>query len=160
MRKTVTIITLSITAMLFIMSTSLKKETFYSAFKSSDRTKIENGIKALKTENSSTKKDAYLGALTMKSADFKKVPKIKIDVFKEGHKLFESALEKDPNNTEYHFMRLAIQENCPKILKYNTNIEEDKNIVVKNYNSLDSMLKKFILDYSKKSTHLSPEDFK
>jgi len=37
-------------------------------------------------------------------------------------------------------------------------MEEDKDLILKNYKSLNSSLKALILDYSEKSTHLSKEE--
>lgn len=84
----------------------------------------------------------------------------KIATFKAGGKLLESAIQSDPNNAEYRFIRLTIQEHAPKILKYNKNIEEDKVLILKGYKKMDSKTRAYVLDYAKQSDILSAKDFK
>ena len=61
----------------------------------------------------------------------------------------------DIKNIIYRFLRFVIQENCPKILKYNTQIRTDSNIIRQNYKSLDKITKEFVRDYAKKSEVLN-----
>jgi len=65
----------------------------------------------------------------------------------------------DNDNTEYHFLRLAIEENAPKIVKYHADIENDKLFVQKNFKNLPRSVQHAILDYCKKSKVLHTEDF-
>jgi hypothetical protein len=65
----------------------------------------------------------------------------------------------EPENTEYHFLRLAIEEHAPKIVKYHNDIEADKAIVKKNFKELSPAVQHAILDYCKKSKVLHAEDF-
>ena len=69
--------------------------------------------------------------------------------FKEGVKWIESAVKSKPDNIEIRMIRLGVQENTPKIAKYNTNIQEDKNFIIEHYNdesgSLAAYIKNFIL---------------
>lgn len=103
--------------------------------------------------------NARKGALMMKKSQFYRVPKDKLDLFKKGRLKLESEIEKDHNNVEYRFLRLAVQENCPKILKYNDNIQEDKTIIIAKFYKASKELQNVILDYAKTSTVISPEDF-
>jgi hypothetical protein len=104
-------------------------------------------------------KEGYEGVLLMKKAGLVSRPKKKLDLFKEGRIKLETAILADNNNTEFHFLRLAIEEHAPKIVKYHADIETDKQIVVKNYKNLSQPVQHAILDYCKKSQVLHTEDF-
>ena len=161
MKKNLVIFPASLLALLFIMATTIKKESFYSAYKSSDETTLNNCITTLKKESNTATRNAYLGALTMKSAEHKFSPISKLSAFNQGKELLESAILSEPNNAEFRFIRLSIQENCPGILGYSSNISTDKTMLIKKYALLDSYVKKFILNYATSaSTNLSKTDFK
>ena len=144
----------------FIVNKPANKLEFYNTFKSDDKSVIEKGIEQLKSIKTSTLNNAYLGALTMKSAQFPSTPKEKIAVFKEGKILLEASITKEPKNGEFRFLRLAMQEKSPKILHYTGNIEEDKKILIESYESLDIIVKKVIKKYAEESTVISTSDFK
>lgn len=144
----------------FLASKPINKLEFYNSFKSNDKATIEKGIEQIKNGTSTTLKSAYLGALTMKSAQFPATPKEKIAIFKEGKALLESSIAKEPKNGEFRFLRLAMQEKSPKILHYTGNIEEDKKILFETYESLELIVKKVIKKYAEESTILSTSDFK
>jgi hypothetical protein len=133
--------------------------TFYNALYSDSLEIVENALGELDKEKSTTTVDAYKGGLTMKKSDYLKSAAKKIETFKVGHKLLESAIKKEPNNAEYRFIRLSIQEHAPKILKYNKNMEEDKVLVLKGYAKMSSKTRAYILDYAKQSIILSAKDF-
>lgn len=154
------LITLLFISLYITGSNSINKLDFYNTFKSDEKSVIEKGIKQIKEVNSSNLKNAYLGALVMKSAQFPSTPKEKIAVFKEGKELLETAISKEPKNGEFRFLRLATQEKSPKVLKYNGNIEEDKKILLSTYNSLEFTVKKVVKKYAEESTVISPSDFK
>ena len=151
---------------IFLLSASLispallDKLGFYKAFESNSKDKIENKLTGLGKLKPSTSKDAYIGALTMKQSQFMDTPKEKVAVFKEGRLLLEKAIEKDPKNGEYRFLRFAIQENVPKILKYANNIDEDLELIIRSYKSMDPTLKKVIKEYAKQSDNLPSERLK
>lgn len=97
-----------------------------------------------------TKKDklifiAYKGAsITLKGKYSKKI-KEKISYFKEGIVWVEYAISKAPEDIEIRLIRLSIQENTPRILKYKKNIQEDKQVIIENYNSISSSkLKEYV----------------
>jgi len=48
---------------------------------------------------------------------------------KDGIRWVEKAIKKDPKNVEIRLIRLSIQENLPKMFKYNSNIETDKEFI-------------------------------
>lgn len=153
------LISLLFISLYFAGSNSINKLEFYNAFKSNEKSTIEKGIQQVKEVNYSNLRNAYLGALMMKSAQFSETPKEKIAVFKEGKEFLETSISKEPKNGEFRFLRLAIQEKSPKILKYNGNIEEDKKILLSTYNALEFTVKKVVKKYAEESTVISPNDF-
>ena len=135
------------------------KPDVYDALKSGSAKKIDKALESLGTEDADAATNAYRGALLMKKADLEKGPKNKLDTFKEGKELLENAIEQDASNVEYRFLRLLIQENAPKILNYNDKMEEDKSIIIENYEQLDAGLKEHIQNYVERSSVLNKTDF-
>ena len=92
---------------------------------------------------------AYKGAsIVMFTKYIKKMPDKKTN-FKEGVKWIESAVKSKPDNIEIRMIRLGVQENTPKVAKYNTHIQEDKKYIIAHYNdesgSFQEYIKNFIL---------------
>lgn len=129
------------------------KSDIYQLLKSNDLTAINNKIKELSISNSKLN-NAYQGALMMKKAGLIKQGKEKIEIFKKGAVLLETELRNDPKNVEFRLLRLIIQENAPKVVKYHKNIQEDVSFIKSNYGSCNAQLKKIISDYSKSSARL------
>jgi len=140
-----------------ICGSKLDKANFYEVFESESKTKIEKKISSLSKLDDSTIKTAYIGALTMKKSAYEKSLKEKTMVFSKGKDMLEKAINKESRNAEFRFLRLAIQEHCPKILKYNSDISEDVALINQTYSSLGSVLQKVIHDYSKESEYLSAD---
>ncbi len=134
------------------------REAFYMVMASG---KMEDINEELTLLNSATinEKEAYLGALLMRKAGIVKIPKEKLKFFKKGRIKLETALLKDSSNGEYHFLRLAIQEHAPEIVKYRTEIETDKQYIKRSFKNLSSAVQQAIIDYSKNSKILHPQDF-
>ncbi len=95
---------------------------------------------------------AYKGAaIALKSKfTFEKIKKKKL--FIEAVTLIENSVKADPNNAEIRLVRLSIQENTPKFLKYKANIEEDKKIILTSYDKQSKELKEYIKIYIGQST--------
>ncbi len=69
----------------------------------------------------------------------------KMSHFNEGKKIMDNAVLKDPKNVEIRLMRLSTQENAPKILGYTKNIEEDKKVIISEYQNIkDEDLKIYV----------------
>ncbi len=100
-----------------------------------------------------TKKDdkrlvAYKGAAIALAARYLKGAKQKSETFKSGVELVEFAINKKPLDMEVRFVRLSIQQNSPKFLGYNKEIEGDKNYILTNYNTIRSKeFKKYLGSY-------------
>jgi len=99
---------------------------------------------------------AYKGGLSTIMAKHSKGIKDKKTFFKEGVALLEQAVEKDPNNIEIRCIRLGVQENSPKFLRYNGQIEGDKAFIIENYSSETSQeIKAFVKGYVQLSDSFS-----
>jgi len=138
----------------------IDKSNFYEALESNSESVISEKIAALEKLNSSKDKDAYIGALTMKRAKFMKTPKEKATIFRAGRDMLENSINKAPNNAEYRFLRLIIQENSPKILKYNHDIQKDVEIINNAFHSFDTTLKRVVKNYAAESKNLSVDMLK
>lgn len=98
-------------------------------------------------------------ALTLKakfSTDFSQKKKL----FTEGASLLEETLKKDASNAEIRMIRLSIQENAPKIVKYSDKKEEDKAFLLKNYNKQNSEVQFVLKQFVKQSASFTDEERK
>ncbi len=129
---------------------SFSKPAYYSAMASESAEEINSQLATIKSTPIAGK-DAYEGALMMKKASFLKTAKEKLNAFKSGRNKLENAIAKDKDNLEYRFLRLIIQENAPKALKYKNEITEDSQLLKTHYKSLPAYLQQAIVDYSKTS---------
>ncbi|MCB9251762.1 MAG: hypothetical protein H6605_04805 [Flavobacteriales bacterium] len=154
-RSSVTFYILIFSSCLFFNFTvkSVDKVRFFNAFSSTNATVVKKELEHLKNL-SFVEKEAYTGALMMKMAGLEGGVTEKLKNFTEGKKKLENGITKDKNNIEYRFLRIVIQENCPIFLNYSSNVEEDARFIKNNFNSLESELKKFVLDYKPKSENL------
>ena len=120
---------------------SLDVSTVRNAYKEAaqDSSKIEAFSKLLTnvSKNDDVALVAYKGAAIALLARNEKRIKDKKDLFVEGISYVEYAIEKAPNNIEVRFIRLGIQENTPKILKYKGDIEEDKQFILKQFKNIN-----------------------
>ncbi|MCB0436958.1 MAG: hypothetical protein KDD08_12965 [Mangrovimonas sp.] len=147
-------LTIHIIALWFLPAQDL--ETLRNAYKEAgqDDSKIET-FEALVNNVSKEDNTVLVGykaaALTLK-AKLEKTIKSKKSTFIEGRDLLEYAINKTPDNVELRFIRLGIQENTPKILKYKDKIETDKAFLLEHYNAIASQdLKNHITSYIKQS---------
>jgi len=135
-----------------------EKAEFYDVMKSGTLETITDQLEAVKAAPEK-EREGYEGALLMKKAGLLKKAKERLAFFKQGRIKLETALLADPENTEFHFLRLAIEEHAPKIVKYHSDIERDKAIVIKNFKSQSPAVRHAILDYCENSKVLHKEDF-
>lgn len=135
----------------------LDKAAFYEIM---DRGKLDEVDQEIDIVNNASlpEKDGYVGALLMRKADLQKLPSQRLRSFKAGRIKFDPAIAAYPDNVEFHFLRLAIQEHAPKIVKYNKDIEADKKIIIKGFKNLAPVVQHAIIDYTKKSKVLSASD--
>ncbi len=111
-----------------------------------------------------TKKDdqrfvAYKGAVTALTAKYIKGAKLKGEVFKDGVNWIEYAVAQNSSDIEIRFVRLSIQQNSPKFLKYNDDIEVDKKFILKNFNQIKSTeLKEYLKGYILESENFTEDE--
>lgn len=94
---------------------------------------------------------AYKGAALALQSKYVGTKESKRDNFTKGVGLIENAIKQEPNNLELRIIRLSIQENTPKMMKYKMNLNEDKNLILKLYDTQNSEIKQFIKSYAKTS---------
>ncbi len=133
------------------------KATYYAAMDSGDIDAINKEISVV-TYLSFAGKDGYEGALLMRKAGLLVHPPEKLHFFKIGRIKLESALMNDKDNAEFHFLRFAIQEHAPNIVKYHNDLYTDKEFIKKNYKDLSPVVQRAIKDYTRKSKLLTTED--
>ncbi len=132
------------------------RQDYKNAVKSKEIAVLLNKKLAKVTKGNNKTLVAYKGATLTLLSKQQKAIKNKKPFFKNGVSLIEYAIKKEPNNIEIRFIRLSIQQNIPKFLKYNKHITEDKKFVLSKLKSIKSTsLKKYILDYINYSKHFS-----
>jgi len=134
------------------------KEEFYNVMSKGDANAIDNELVVV-TGYATINKEGYEGALLLRKAGLISGPRKKLDLFKAGRIKLETAIINNPDNVENHFLRLAIEEHAPKIVKYHADIEADKAIVKREFKNLSPVVQHAILDYCKNSKVLHTEDF-
>jgi hypothetical protein len=137
-----------------LLLSGFSKSECIKALQGKDAKAIQKLITSIEQSSASSDRTAYLGALTMKSASLKETPKEKMEVFKKGKDLLEKAITTNKKNTEYRFLRLMIQENAPKIVKYSSNIKEDATWIKEHYTNCSSEIIQAIKNYAAQSVVL------
>lgn len=143
-----------VTVLTFNAQAQLDRKAIYNALASDSKEIVQKQLDGIINMKESSEVKAFKGALQMKAAQFQKTPKDKMSMFSIGKKLLESEIKSNDGNAEYRFLRLLIQENAPKQLKYNGNIEEDVVSIVSGYSKLKESTKAAIESYAKKSASL------
>ncbi len=129
---------------------SFDNSAFYKVLKSGNAAEIDAQIKIVR-ESVIPEKEAYEGTLLMKRSEGLDKAKDRLSMFKTGSSKLESSILKDSDNTEYRFLRLIIQEHAPRVVRYRKELEEDRKLIKRNFNSLSSFLQQIIIDYCKNS---------
>jgi hypothetical protein len=148
------LIFLSLTVFTFNASAQLDRKAIYSALASDSKELVQKQLDGLQGAKESSEVKAFKGALQMKAAQFQKTAKDKMTLFNAGKKVLESEIKSNDGNVEYRFLRLLIQENAPKQLKYNGNIDEDVAAIIAGYSKLKESTKTAVESYAKKSASL------
>ena len=145
---------LLLTFLLFFAST-FSKSDYFDAIAGNDQTTMSSMLSKVQKATVNTDQKAYLGAIKMRASAFKKSPKEKLASFKSGQKMLESVITANQKNVEYRFLRLIVQENAPKVLKYNAKIKEDAKLIKAGYQKVAPSVKQAIVSYAKKSVNLN-----
>ena len=142
---------------------SLNIETVRTSYKAAaqDKTKVEafhRSLSEIDTDVNSVLA-AYKGASIALMAKQAKSIKDKKDGFINGVSYIEQAIERAPNNIEIRFVRLSIQENSPKILRYKANLDEDKQFIMAQFKFIKyTHLKNYLKDYISHSKVFTDEE--
>ncbi len=83
---------------------------------------------------------AYKGASDALKAKNLYNPLSKWHYVAEADKAFGKAIFLDKENIEIRFLRFSIEWNLPRLLGYSTHLEEDKNIILKNFEIQNNLL--------------------
>ena len=137
-----------------VFNEQIDKTAFYVAMTSVNLADINKELAVLSDND-----QGYMGAMLIRKAGAVARPAEKLKLFKAGRVKLETALLNDPGNTEFHFLRLSIQERAPKIVKYKANLEADKAFVIKHFSELSLVVQQAVKEYSKNSKILKPSDF-
>lgn len=101
---------------------------------------------------------AYKGASIIIISKFEKKLSDKMKGVKQGIKLIEFAIGAESSNIEIHLIRLSIQENLPKIAKYNKNKKEDKIFLLSHYKEQPNSLKEYVKSFILQSKSFSEQE--
>lgn len=129
---------------------SFTRAVFYKSYADNSLFSTDNIINMM-YDSTFREKEAYMGAVLMKKAGIVVNQVDKLSLFNQGHEKLEHAIQIDPSNAEYRFLRITIQENAPNMPGYNKNLDEDAEIVHARYETLPEEVKQAIADYSLKS---------
>src|SRR5690606_1373192 len=100
----------------------------------------------------------YKGASQVLKARFEKDRARKKEFVSRGIKEIEESVRVAPTKIEIRLVRLAIQENSPKILKYKGAMEEDKQMILSNFESQSSAVKTIIRQYVAQSDYFTQSE--
>lgn len=108
---------------------------------------LEN-LKLLRKYANSSVEKGYLAAYQIFMAKHTFNPLKKMSHFNKGKDDLEQLIANEPDDVELRYIRLCIQFYSPKILGYQSNIEEDKLYVMNNLYKLKDMdTRRLIYDY-------------
>lgn len=111
------------------------------------------------TKEDNTVLVAYKGAVSALSAKYTRDNTTRKNLFKSGVSLLEFAISQKPENIEIRCLRLSIQENSPKFLKYRSNIQEDKTFILNQYEKTNSKaIRDFVKSYVLQSPGFNTEE--
>lgn len=148
-----------LTILLFLPVSSLDsiREAYFSGAKTEESALAFNAMMGESRLVTNTHK-AYYGASLALKAKYGQNVKEKKEFFIEAVDYIESAVNADPENIEIRLIRLSVQENSPRIVKYKTNMDEDKTLIIQNYSVQTSAVKKCIRDYVANSEFFTIEE--
>ena len=116
--------------------------------------KIEKLLKELQNlENPSALLVAYRAACESMMAQFSWNPYTKLAQVNKSFDLFEKAIKGDFQHAEIRFLRFSVQHNVPDFLRKNREFEEDKDVLVENFEKadFDTEFRAFLIGYLKDS---------
>tara|TARA_R110000787_G_scaffold183014_3_gene295027 strand:- start:17021 stop:17509 length:489 start_codon:yes stop_codon:yes gene_type:complete len=146
---------------LFSPSLTKVREDYKNAFNSKEVTLQLNKDLAEVKKTDENLLVAYKGAVLTLMAKHSKITKEKKIFFKEGATLINFAINEQPTNVEMRCIRLGVQENTPKLLKYRANKTEDKQLIKDQFENIKSNdVKKYVRGFIMQSKSFSDEEKK
>ncbi len=135
------------------------REDYKNAFNNKDVTlQLNENLAAVKKTDNKVLV-AYKGAVLALMAKHSKNTKDKKSFFKEGATLIDFAILEQPTNVEMRCIRLGVQENTPKLLKYRANKSEDKQLIIDHFDTINSKdIKKYVRGFIMQSKSFSEEE--
>lgn len=135
------------------------RELYYqAAINENAATKFMNTLDKMDVNSNAVLK-GYKGMAYMIQANYSWNPYSKLRNFVKGKALLEEAIQKDSRNVELRFLRYCVQSNAPFFLGYRDNLQADKAMILKNWESLpDADLKQRIKEYMSDSDACSPKE--
>lgn len=125
----------------------------------SDKELCKSMISELEKKDVQPTELAYLGAFQAVWANHVLNPISKLSSFKKGKNNIEKAIRQNPNETEIRFIRLSIQYSIPKFLGYKSDIDTDKDFILKNFKNIENPnLKKLIRDFFEGSDLITKDE--
>ncbi|PIB37860.1 hypothetical protein [Maribacter sp. 4G9] len=136
---------------LFFIHIEEVRKLYPEAIEDTSKTDNLNELLATITLENNAVLYCYKGAVFTLKAKHAKTVKDKKEFFQEGVAIIEAAVASNPENIELRFIRLSVQENAPKIVKYRDAMEADKNFILQHFSelkggSLKNMIQKYIKD--------------
>jgi hypothetical protein len=101
---------------------------------------------------------AYFGAAIALKAKYGGNIREKREFFEQAVEHIEAAIQADSNNPEIRLIRLSVQENSPRIVKYKDNMDEDKAFILEHFASQSTAVKRCIRDYVSNSDFFNEEE--
>ncbi len=134
----------------FIQNPTDVREQYYAASKSKQNAeKFYNLLAKYNKENKIML--AYKGAALALKSKYTTDKKDKKELFIEGVTTIENSVKQESSNAEIRLIRLSVQENTPKFLKYKANIDEDKKMILNSFEKQSKELKEYIKIYINQS---------
>lgn len=133
------------------------REAYFSGPKTEESAKAFNKMMD-EAEISSPIYKAYYGASLSLKANYGQNVREKKDYFVKAVENIEAAVKAEPNNVEIRLIRLSVQENSPRIVRYKTNMDEDKAMILEGYDKLSTAVKKCVQDYVTHSDFFTKEE--
>ena len=140
-----------------ILTGEINRPAFYKALEENNKELVNAQLKELETAPPGIIRDAFMGTMLMKKAGFGAPPALRLKIFKQGRKMLETAIREKPDNAEFRFLRLIVQEHAPGALGYRNDIQGDSEYIRKSYKSLPDEVQHAIANYNKKSKYLKLE---
>lgn len=101
---------------------------------------LNNFIRILDEVNC-TNTGPYAASATMQKAQFAMAPWTKYNYFREGKKMLEEFIQKNPDNIEGRYVRFVIQSHAPFFLGYNQELKADAAFIRQNIDNYELSLK-------------------